>query len=47
VAEIDGSLIFEALKSIKSRLDRMDLTLGKVKSELAPFAATSSPRKVT
>ena len=34
MAEIDGSLIFELLKSIQSRLDRMDLTLGKVKSEL-------------
>ncbi|TPK23455.1 hypothetical protein FJ872_03785 [Mesorhizobium sp. B2-5-9] len=34
MAESDGSLIFEGLKSIQSRLDRMDLTLGEVKSEL-------------
>ncbi|RWK44934.1 MAG: hypothetical protein EOR45_38760, partial [Mesorhizobium sp.] len=34
MAEIDGSLIFEVLKSIQSRLDRMDLTLGEVKSKL-------------
>ncbi|MBZ9722776.1 hypothetical protein LB554_02315 [Mesorhizobium sp. CO1-1-11] len=34
MAERDGSLIFEGRKSIQSRLDRMDLTLGEVKSEL-------------
>ncbi|MER8638547.1 hypothetical protein [Mesorhizobium sp. M1365] len=34
MTEIDGSLIFEVLKSIQSRLDRMDLTLGEVKFEL-------------
>jgi hypothetical protein len=34
VAEIDGSLIFEILRSIQSRLDRMDMTLGEVRSEL-------------
>lgn len=34
MAEIDGSLIFKVLKPIQSRLDRMDLTLGGVKSEL-------------
>ncbi|MEZ2330933.1 hypothetical protein AB6802_14525 [Mesorhizobium sp. RCC_202] len=34
MAEIDGSLIFEILRSIQSRLDRMDMTLGEVRSEL-------------
>ncbi|MER9752749.1 hypothetical protein NKJ46_04750 [Mesorhizobium sp. M0166] len=34
MTEIDGSLIFEVLKSIQLRVDRMDLTLGEAKSEL-------------
>ncbi|MER8368956.1 MULTISPECIES: hypothetical protein [unclassified Mesorhizobium] len=34
MTEINGSLIFEVLKSIQLRLDTMDLTLGEVKSEL-------------
>ena len=34
MAEIDGSLIFESLRSIQSRLDRMDMTLGEVRGEL-------------
>ncbi|TIT21563.1 MAG: hypothetical protein E5W70_16295 [Mesorhizobium sp.] len=34
MTEINGSLIFEVLKSIQLRVDTMDLTLGEVKSEL-------------
>ena len=34
MAEIDGNLIFEILRTIQSRLDRMDMTLGEVRSEL-------------
>ncbi|MDX8496439.1 hypothetical protein RFN29_33505 [Mesorhizobium sp. VK22B] len=34
MAEIDGSLIFETPRSIQSRLDRMDTTLGEVRSEV-------------
>jgi hypothetical protein len=34
MAEINGTLIFGILKSIASRLDRMVLRLGEVKSEL-------------
>ena len=49
MAEIDGRLIFDVLESIQSRLDRMDLTLGEVKSELGsirgPLIATESDVK--
>ena len=34
MAEVTNELIYEVLKSVQSRLDRMDGTLGEVKTEL-------------
>ncbi|MFC5345945.1 hypothetical protein ACETK8_16855 [Brevundimonas staleyi] len=34
MAEATNDLIYEVLKSIQARLDRMDMTMGEVKGEL-------------
>ncbi|MBU1346588.1 MAG: DUF1664 domain-containing protein [Alphaproteobacteria bacterium] len=34
MVEVTNALIYEGLKSVQSRLDRMDNTLGEVKTEI-------------